>query len=75
MLVHCADDLTVSIRNSLVFYQACLQAKVPVEMHLYPKGGHGFGLHNSANADQWMDRVANWLATQGLITSINPSIK
>jgi acetyl esterase/lipase len=48
MLVHCADDLTVSIRNSLVFYQACLQAKVPVEMHLYPKGGHGFGLHNSA---------------------------
>jgi acetyl esterase/lipase len=75
MLVHCADDLTVSISNSLVFYQACLKAKVEVEMHLYPKGGHGFGLYNPYTADQWMDRVANWLSTQGLIQAVTPSTK
>jgi acetyl esterase/lipase len=75
LLVHCADDLTVSVHNSIAFYQSCLQAKVPAEMHLYPRGGHGFGLHNSTTADQWMDRVANWLAAQGMITAINPSTR
>lgn len=67
LLVHCADDSTVAVGNSLVFYQECIKAKVPVEMHLYPKGGHGYGLHNSHTPDQWMDRVANWLTSQKLV--------
>ncbi len=74
LLVHCADDSTVAVGNSLVFYQACIKAKVPVEMHLYPKGGHGYGLHNPSTPDQWMDRVANWLEGQGLV-KINEASK
>jgi dipeptidyl aminopeptidase/acylaminoacyl peptidase len=31
LLVHCADDSTVAVGNSLVFYQACIKAEVPVE--------------------------------------------
>lgn len=62
-LVHAADDEAVSVGNSLAFYQACLEKKVPVEMHLYARGGHGFGLYNETTEDDWMERLKNWLAT------------
>ncbi len=64
-IVHAQDDNTVPVQNSLVFYQACLRHNVPVEMHLYPRGGHGFGLHNATTKDNWTDRLKNWLDTNG----------
>ena len=60
-LVHAGDDKTVPVENSIRFYQACIKNKVPVEMHLYPKGGHGFGMNNTTTTDSWMERVKNWL--------------
>ena len=63
-LIHTADDKTVPVENSIRFYQACIKNKVPVEMHLYPKGGHGFGMNNTTTPDSWMERLKNWL--QGL---------
>lgn len=42
-LLHAADDPVVPVENSLLFHAALRRAGVPVEMHLYPKGGHGFG--------------------------------
>ena len=62
-LVHAGDDKTVPVENSIRFYQACIKNKVPVEMHLYPKGGHGFGLFNSTTKDNWMERLKNWLSS------------
>lgn len=59
-LVHAADDDAVPVENSIEFMLACKRNKVPVEMHIYPKGGHGFGMHNPTTGDQWMDRVENW---------------
>ena len=67
-LVHAQDDKTVPVQNSLVFYQACLRHRVPVEMHLYPRGGHGFGLHNPTTKDEWTDRLKNWLDANGWLT-------
>ncbi|SNC68133.1 Acetyl esterase/lipase [Hymenobacter gelipurpurascens] len=64
-LVHAQDDATVPVQNSLVFYEACLKHKVPVEMHLYPKGGHGFGMNNATTKDNWTDRLQNWLDAAG----------
>ena len=64
-LLHAQDDEVVKVQNSLRFYEACLQHKVPVEMHLYPKGGHGFGMHNPSTPDHWMDRLHNWLEAGG----------
>lgn len=61
-LVHAGDDKTVPVENSIRFYQACIKNKVPVEMHLYPKGGHGFGLNNTTTTDNWMERLKNWLS-------------
>ena len=62
-LVHAGDDKSVPVENSIRFYQACIKNKVPVEMHLYPKGGHGFGLNNTTTTDNWMDRLKNWLSS------------
>jgi acetyl esterase/lipase len=60
-LVHCSDDLIVSVENSLLYYKACLKHNVSVEMHVYAKGGHGFGMHNDFINEKWMDRLESWL--------------
>jgi pectinesterase len=60
-LIHSADDGTVPIENSVRFYQACVKNKVPVEMHAYPNGGHGYGMYNKTTDDNWMERLRNWL--------------
>jgi acetyl esterase/lipase len=60
-LVHAADDKTVKVENSIAYYMACLKKGVSVEMHLYPKGGHGFGLNNTTTEDKWFERLLNWL--------------
>jgi acetyl esterase/lipase len=60
-LVHAADDKTVKVENSIAYYMACLKNGVPVEMHLYPKGGHGFGLNNTTTDDKWFERLLNWI--------------
>lgn len=60
-LVHAGDDGAVPVENSLRYYRACINNKVPVELHLYPKGGHGFGMNNKTTDDNWMERLRNWL--------------
>jgi acetyl esterase/lipase len=66
-LVHAADDGAVPVGNSIEFYQKCIKNKVPAEMHLYPKGGHGFGMDNKTTNDKWMERLQNWLDSLGLL--------
>ena len=67
-LVHAQDDKTVLVQNSIAFYQACLYHQVPAEMHLYPHGGHGFGLHNKTTKDDWTEHLKNWLDANGWLT-------
>ena len=62
-LVHAGDDKTVPVENSVRYYLACIKNMVPAEMHLYPKGGHGFGMHNKTTSDKWFDRLINWINT------------
>lgn len=67
-LVHAEDDKTVPVQNSIVFYQALRRHNVPAEMHLYPQGGHGFGMNNKTTKDQWTERLQNWLDANGWLT-------
>ncbi|RZJ89920.1 MAG: alpha/beta hydrolase [Hymenobacter sp.] len=60
-LVHAEDDKVVKVQNSICFYLACVRHGVPAEMHLYPAGGHGFGIHNKAMQDSWVEHLKNWL--------------
>ena len=59
-----AEDDSVHVENSLVYYQALKNAKVPVEMHLFAKGGHGYGLRRTdLPVTHWPDLVQTWLHT------------
>lgn len=41
-LTHAGDDRLVDVDNSIAYYEKLRHMKVPAEMHLFPKGGHGF---------------------------------
>ena len=61
-LLHATDDKAVPVANSLLFYQALERNGVAVEMHIYPEGGHGFGLGiGRGHLQQWPDRLKQWL--------------
>lgn len=64
-LVHAMDDTVVPVDMSLMLIAVARAAGVPVEAHLYEKGGHGFGVGNgdSHPARGWADRFAAWSAT------------
>ncbi len=61
-----AQDDGVRMENALFYTLALKQAKVPVEFHLYPTGGHGYGLrHTGEPVATWPDRAGDWLRTRG----------
>lgn len=61
-----AEDDPVRVENALFYYVALKNAHVPAELHLYPTGGHGYGLRRTAdNVTTWPDRVADWMKTAG----------
>ena len=62
ILIHATDDKLVPVENSLLFYQALKDNNVPAEMHIYPKGGHGFGLAvGQGYLETWTDRCVEWM--------------
>lgn len=67
-LVLADDDKTVPPRNSIEFYTALKINKVPAEMHIFAKGGHGFGMRkNNIPADKWPELFMDWLKATGFI--------
>lgn len=66
-LVLASDDKTVNPGNSLDYYEALLKNKVPVEMHIFENGGHGFGTHLLAKND-WMTMLKNWMEHNGYLS-------
>lgn len=61
-LVHANDDTGVVPENSLAFYSALRQANVPAELHIFLKGGHGFGMRpNTGPAADWPRLCVEWL--------------
>lgn len=62
------EDKTVPVENALLFYQALRAANVPVEMHLYPNGPHGFGFRKDlGQTSDWPKRGEEWLSSRGLL--------
>jgi len=64
-LTHAGDDKVVPVENSIRFYEALLKNKVPAEMHLYPKGNHGFVL--SQPIEEWMQPLFRWMQKNGWV--------
>ena len=63
-LLHATDDTVVPVENSLLFYKAVKDKGVSATMHIYPKGGHGFGLGlHDEHLKDWGDRMIDWIVS------------
>jgi dipeptidyl aminopeptidase/acylaminoacyl peptidase len=62
----------VSCQNSLLFAKALKENKVPFELHIFPRGGHGLSLANEesnygkedaviSEIQQWPNMFARWI--------------
>lgn len=63
-LVQAENDYTAHVENSLIYFQALKDAKIPAELHLFTEGGHGFGLRPTAlPISHWPQLAEMWLHT------------
>lgn len=59
------DDLGL-VPTSIGLYEKWTAAKKSAELHLYAKGGHGFGMRqHNLPTDHWIDRFAEWMELEG----------
>ena len=62
------EDDPVHVENSLVYYRALKDARVEGELHLFSKGGHGYGMRPSALAvTGWPKLAETWLRGRSII--------
>ena len=62
-----SQDDPVRVENALGYAMGLQKSKVPLELHIHPTGGHGYGLRRTANpVTFWPDRVADWMKGLGL---------
>jgi acetyl esterase/lipase len=63
-----AEDDPVKVENSLLYYAALKKAKVPADMHLFAKGGHGYGLRpTELPITGWPKLAEHWMRAIGVI--------
>jgi acetyl esterase/lipase len=63
-LLQAENDYTAHVENSLIYFQALKDAKIPAELHLYTQGGHGFGLRpTDLPISHWPTEAETWLHT------------
>ena len=64
------EDDPVRVENSLFYYLALKNAKVPAEMHLFAAGGHGYGMRPiSSTVSTWPHRAEEWLRSMQLLAT------
>lgn len=66
-LLSTSDDM-VDCRNSLEFAAACKANSVPVSLHLFEKGGHGYGLNGKSDLAAWPKLLEQWLSRKFPLT-------
>ena len=67
-LLQAENDHVDGVEQSLVYYNGLKNARVPVEMHLYAQGGHGFGLRRTKlPITEWPQLAETWLRTIGML--------
>jgi acetyl esterase/lipase len=67
-LVHSTSDRAVPVANSRLFHEACGEAGVPSELHVYKQGGHGYGMGRKGHdAAEWPARCVEWMKARKLL--------
>jgi len=68
---HAADDKSVNPERSTSFFLALLNAGIPAELHIYSRGGHGFGMRDRPlPVSSWRARAEAWMADLGLLKKL-----
>lgn len=66
-LVHANDDPITSAGSALIYLEY-KKLGLPAELHIYSKGGHGYGMRKGTQpVNSWPQRVADWMKVSGLI--------
>lgn len=58
-IIHAGDDTVVDVDNSIIYYNKLRHNKVDAELHIYPKGNHGFVLRQPN--EEWMTPIFKWM--------------
>lgn len=67
-LVQAENDHTVPVQNSIDYFIALKRFNIPAELHIFQKGGHGFGLAKKGGTESyWPKLCENWLRQMGLL--------
>lgn len=73
-LWHTYEDGAVPMENSLLFAQALRKKNIPLELHIYPRGGHGLGLGNiltsSMPGKEIQPEISTWIAMAGTFITL-----
>jgi dipeptidyl aminopeptidase/acylaminoacyl peptidase len=65
-LVHSADDKAVPVKNSILYFEGLNKKNIPVEMHVFQKGGHGYGMSvDKGTQSAWPGLCIKWLNSMG----------
>lgn len=68
------DDPLDLAQHSLDIYQKWISAKQPAELHVYERGGHGFGMRPiDLPTGKWYERFGEWMHMQGYLKKLNPN--
>ncbi len=69
-----SDDQLGFAPHATALYDAWIAAKKIAELHIYQKGGHGFGMNKQKiPTDTWYERFGDWMKLQGLLKKLRPS--
>ena len=64
ILFHCDDDQAVPSVSSTRYYEALKRNGIPASLHIYPSGGHGWGMREDYTyRPQWQQALLDWLKT------------
>ena len=70
-IVHAYNDAAVSVRNSLLFYNALIENGVNASLHIFPQGGHGIRLYdNPGSTELWTNLLELWLKEMHLFEPV-----
>ena len=63
-----ANDDRITAAGSALLYLEYKKLGLPAELHIYVKGGHGYGMKKSGQpVNSWPDRVGGWMKSSGLL--------
>ncbi len=67
-IVHSENDPSVPVASSIAYFTALKKCAVPAELHIYERGGHGYGLAKKGGTESgWPEACRRWMVERGIL--------